>query len=248
MSARPSRSCKSQDVSSALARADRRRRAVLLAARQRIARVGDRAPYALGSDACACLGRRGERDHELLAAPARDEVTLARHVRQHARDALKDRVAGVVTERVVDLLEVVDVEGGARSRERAAFSLAARAFSIRSTNARRFRRPVSVSVDARRRASATSAAMRSGPPSSLAIIAMRRRSSCEARAGSAPGRPGPSPRSRSAPGSRMGGVDHSASTARLSVIKKGVRPRRACGARAAARRRASRGPHARRSP
>src|SRR5262249_54542708 len=71
---------------------------------------GDGATYALGSDSRAGLRRLSKRDDEFLTAPSRDEVALARDAREDTRDSLENRVPGVVAERVVDLLEVVDVE------------------------------------------------------------------------------------------------------------------------------------------
>ncbi len=48
--------------------------------------------------------------HELVAAQARDRVRFAHGSRQPLRDRLQELVARVVAERVVDALEVVEVE------------------------------------------------------------------------------------------------------------------------------------------
>ena len=50
-----------------------------------------------------------EQDAELVAAEAGDGVGLAQRVPQPARDLLEQQVAHVMAERVVDLLEVVEV-------------------------------------------------------------------------------------------------------------------------------------------
>ena len=52
----------------------------------------------------------GQHEHELVAAEARDRVRLAHRRREPLRDRLQQLVAGVVAERVVDALEVVEVE------------------------------------------------------------------------------------------------------------------------------------------
>src|SRR5689334_12906413 len=96
---------------------DRCGRAMLRAVRQRVLRFGDRATNALRRDACARLRSVRESDDEFLAAPTRDEIALARDVGEDARNALENRVAGVVTERVVHLLEEVDVEEQHADRE-----------------------------------------------------------------------------------------------------------------------------------
>ena len=79
---------------------------------------------ALGADrvehvAGDALGRLapavGQQDGELVAAEARDHVALAQAAAQRVGHLADQRVAGAVPERVVDVLEVVDVEqhGGA---------------------------------------------------------------------------------------------------------------------------------------
>ena len=49
-------------------------------------------------------------DRELVATEARDEVAVPHRVRDALRDGLQQRVAGGVAERVVDDLEVVEVD------------------------------------------------------------------------------------------------------------------------------------------
>ena len=50
-----------------------------------------------------------EQDAELVAAEAGDRVGVAQRALQPARDLLEQQVAHVVAERVVDLLEVVEI-------------------------------------------------------------------------------------------------------------------------------------------
>ena len=57
----------------------------------------------------------GQQDHELLAAVSADPVGRAEVPPEARRDALEDRVAGLVAVGVVDRLEVVDV--GERDRQ-----------------------------------------------------------------------------------------------------------------------------------
>ena len=61
------------------------------------------------------VGERQE-DGELVAAEPRHGVGLAQRRAQPRRDALQDAVAGMVAERVVDLLEAVQVEQQQRER------------------------------------------------------------------------------------------------------------------------------------
>ena len=49
-------------------------------------------------------------DHELVAAQAREQIGLAQRGRERARDALQELVADPVAERVVDVLEPVEVD------------------------------------------------------------------------------------------------------------------------------------------
>ena len=51
-----------------------------------------------------------QHEHEFIAAQPRDRVALAHGLHQPLRDRLQQLVAGVVTERIVDPLEVVEVE------------------------------------------------------------------------------------------------------------------------------------------
>ena len=52
----------------------------------------------------------GQDQHELVAAEPRDGVRLAHRAGQPLRDRLQQLVAGIVAERVVDALEVVEIE------------------------------------------------------------------------------------------------------------------------------------------
>ena len=65
----------------------------------------------------AAFGRRlGQDRDELLAAVSRDDVDLAHRVLEHRAELAQHAVAGEVARRVVDLLEVVDVEQQQRER------------------------------------------------------------------------------------------------------------------------------------
>src|SRR5581483_7953844 len=64
----------------------------------------------LGNAAGAGDGGSGKHERELLAAEASREVELAKRSRQHGCDAAEDVVAALMTETVVHLLEVVDVD------------------------------------------------------------------------------------------------------------------------------------------
>ena len=79
--------------------------------RQRAHRVEHR-----GGDAVGLLGRRlGQQDRELVAAEAGEHVGLAQAAAQRVGDAHDQLVAGGVAERVVDRLEVVEVEHDRRA-------------------------------------------------------------------------------------------------------------------------------------
>jgi hypothetical protein len=73
--------------------------------------LGDRAPHG-GRESDARGGRldRAQQDGELVAAQAGDGVVLAEQARQALAHLAQDLVAVVVTERVVDLLEAIEVE------------------------------------------------------------------------------------------------------------------------------------------
>ena len=69
-----------------------------------------------GGDAVGLLGRGlGEQDRELVAAEPGEHVGLAQAAAQQLRDAHDQLVAGRVAERVVDRLEVVEVEHDRRA-------------------------------------------------------------------------------------------------------------------------------------
>ena len=65
----------------------------------------------------------GQDHDELVAAEARDGVALAHRAGQPLRDRLQQLVAGIVAERVVDALEVIEVEEDARDLHAAALRL-----------------------------------------------------------------------------------------------------------------------------
>ena len=51
-----------------------------------------------------------QHEHEFVAAEPRDGVALADGLRQPLADRLQELIAGVVTQRIVDPLEVIEVE------------------------------------------------------------------------------------------------------------------------------------------
>ena len=67
------------------------------------------------------LGLLEEHDRELVAAEPRDRHGLAERHPQPVGDALEEQVAGVMAERIVDVLEVVEIE---KERERGSSSSA----------------------------------------------------------------------------------------------------------------------------
>lgn len=74
--------------------------------------VWDRAAEALGGDDGPGERRSGKHDHEPLASGAGDDVRRPRARRECCGDAAQDGVARRVAERVVDPLEMVDVDQG----------------------------------------------------------------------------------------------------------------------------------------
>ena len=64
----------------------------------------------LGHALALCAVARGSSDGELVAAEAGEDVALAQALAEQRRDPRDDLVAGGVAERVVDVLEVVEVE------------------------------------------------------------------------------------------------------------------------------------------
>ena len=114
----------------------------------------------LGEDRAFLDVRLGQDQHELLAAVAADQVGRAQVGGERLGDAAQDDVAGRVAVRVVDGLEVVDVDEG--DRQRAARSGSARSTSVKQRGQQRLavgdagqavdRRPV-VGVGQRRRRS-----------------------------------------------------------------------------------------------
>ena len=88
----------------------------------------------------------GHQHQELVASPAEHVVGLADVPQQERRDLAQDPIAGFVPERVVDALEVIDVDEHDRQRHLlAAMALSSRGRSPRSKK-RRLRQPVSGSV------------------------------------------------------------------------------------------------------
>jgi hypothetical protein len=93
-------------------------------------------------------GAVGQQDRELVAAQPRDGVARAQHAGDPRADELEQLVAAVVAERVVDLLELVEVE---QHHDRLVPSRWAvdSARSTRSWNSARFGSPVRTSCRAR---------------------------------------------------------------------------------------------------
>ncbi len=54
----------------------------------------------------------GRLDDEFIAADARDRVALAQALRQALRDDLQDIVADLVAQRIIDVLEIVEIDRG----------------------------------------------------------------------------------------------------------------------------------------
>ena len=77
-------------------------------------------PQALGDRQRPRLAGAREHERELLAAEPRRHVALARCGPQHVGEAPQHLVAGVVAERVVDALEVVEVAAPAATARRPA--------------------------------------------------------------------------------------------------------------------------------
>ncbi len=87
----------------------------------RAARAPHETPWRSRSRELAQLSarlERGREDDELLPAPARDRVEAAQRMPQARGDLDEDGVAGDVSERVVDELEVVDVDEQDPGRQR----------------------------------------------------------------------------------------------------------------------------------
>ena len=76
--------------------------------RERLAQLGEQR---LGDGAGLLVrGQVGDQDAELVAAEAGDHLVLLERGAQALGDLLQETVAGVVAERVVDLLEVIEVD------------------------------------------------------------------------------------------------------------------------------------------
>ena len=88
----------------------------------------------------ADLAADGDRDRELVAAEARDQVAGAQHAPHALGDDLEQVVAGAVAERVVDHLEVVEVDEQHRDLVAAGSAISSRS---RCRNSVRFGSPVS---------------------------------------------------------------------------------------------------------
>ena len=139
--------------------------------------------------------------------------------REHARDALQHRVAGVVTERVVHLLEVVDVEQQHADREELLVARGAGLLDPLDEGA--------AVEEAGERVGRSEAAClgdeRGHPQRSAELVRHHRDEAAIVVRGAAAARRERDLTDRHVPnrtGSRMGGVDHSASTARLSAMMK----------------------------
>ena len=94
------------------------------------------------------VGRLRREDAELVAAEPRHGVARPDRLAQPARHLLQQHVARVVAERVVDLLEAVEIEHHDRQRRVRERSAASTACSIRSLKSVRFGRSVRSSCSA----------------------------------------------------------------------------------------------------
>ena len=121
----------------------------------------DGAPHALGERAPPRRwSARGQQHDELLAAHAGGDVDAARLLLEQRAEPHEHAVAELVAVRVVDVLEVIEVEGdGAQRRCRRAPRARARP-PCRSSSPRRFSRPVSGSTRASSSSFATSRSLR----------------------------------------------------------------------------------------
>ena len=72
--------------------------------------LGEHVPDAVGVDLGALLGRLHEKDGELVAAVAADDVDAARMLEEKLGHTAQCLVARPVTELVVDALEAVEIE------------------------------------------------------------------------------------------------------------------------------------------
>ena len=84
-------------------------------------------------------------DGEFVAAEPRQHVAGAQRISAAARDLAQQRIAGSVTERVVDVLEAVEIEHQDRERRRGPASNALSS-SSRARKKARFGSPVRMSV------------------------------------------------------------------------------------------------------
>ena len=92
------------------------------------------------------VGRVGQDDRELVAAEAGEHVAGAQHRAQTRADLLEHEVAGAVAERVVELLEAVEVDEQQRDRRAAERGRPRGARRSDRSRWRRFGRPVRSSV------------------------------------------------------------------------------------------------------
>ena len=99
-------------------------------------------------DASSRLGDVLDQDGELVAAEPRDRVAGPDRVGEALADRLEQRVAGRMTEAVVDGLEVVEVEEEHRDPEPGRAGATSTACSTRSVKSARLARPVSGSWNA----------------------------------------------------------------------------------------------------
>ena len=100
------------------------------------------------SSACSPRATLGQQDRELVAAEPGHGVRRAQRARQPLADQLEQAVAVVVAERVVDLLEVVEVHDHHRALAGRCGGRASMAWWTRSWNSARLGSPVSVSCSA----------------------------------------------------------------------------------------------------
>ena len=76
----------------------------------------DVAAHPVGEDVRIAQAGAAREHHELLAAPASDEVLSPHHPHEHRRGQAQHRISGEMSERVVHPLEVIDVDDDERER------------------------------------------------------------------------------------------------------------------------------------
>ncbi len=82
----------------------------------------DRNPHALGEHARDVAIHAGQHEQEFLAAPPDQDVVRANGASQQVADVAQQLIAGLVAERVVHLLESIEVDQHAAEWPRSRFA------------------------------------------------------------------------------------------------------------------------------